>query len=188
MSFKHRLFAAGLGAIAATGADRGLRSVAQGVGVILMFHHVRPWRPRAFAPNHVLEITPEFLDIALTELRREGFDIIPLDAVPERLRGKAHGPPFAALTFDDGYRDNVEHAWPILKRHGAPWTLYITTDFAEGTGRLWWLELERVIAAIEGQAIGVSAHGELKTAPRGYPADHPRIGLLRYKSIVAWKV
>jgi len=48
-------------------------------------------------------------------------------------------------------------------------------------------ELERVIAAIEGQAIGVSAHGELKTAPRGYPADHPRIGLLRYKSIVAWK-
>jgi peptidoglycan/xylan/chitin deacetylase (PgdA/CDA1 family) len=146
MSFKHRLFAAGLGAIAATGADRRLRSVAQGAGVILMFHHVRPWRPRAFAPNHVLEITPEFLDFALTELGREGFDIIPLDAVPERLRGKAHGPPFAALTFDDGYRDNVEHAWPILKRHGAPWTLYITTDFAEGTGRLWWLELERVIA------------------------------------------
>jgi uncharacterized protein (TIGR02453 family) len=48
-------------------------------------------------------------------------------------------------------------------------------------------DLERVIAAIEEQGIGVSAHGELKTAPRGYPADHPRIGLLRYKSIVAWK-
>jgi peptidoglycan/xylan/chitin deacetylase (PgdA/CDA1 family) len=146
MSFKHRLFAAGLGAIAATGVDRRLRSVARGQGVILMFHHVRPWRPRTFAPNHVLEITPAFLDFALNELRREGFEIIPLDAVPERLRGQARGRPFAALTFDDGYRDNVEYAWPVLKRHRAPWTVFITTDFAEGTGRLWWLELEQAIA------------------------------------------
>lgn len=49
-------------------------------------------------------------------------------------------------------------------------------------------ELERVITALERQGIRVSAHGgALKTAPRGYPADHPRIGLLRYKSVVAWK-
>ena len=48
-------------------------------------------------------------------------------------------------------------------------------------------ELERVIAGIEQQGIGVSARGTLKTAPRGYPADHPRIGLLRYKGIVAWQ-
>jgi uncharacterized protein (TIGR02453 family) len=48
-------------------------------------------------------------------------------------------------------------------------------------------ELERVIAGIERQGIGVSARGTLKTAPRGYPADHPRIGLLRYKGIVAWQ-
>jgi uncharacterized protein (TIGR02453 family) len=47
-------------------------------------------------------------------------------------------------------------------------------------------ELEQVIAGIERQSIGVSARGTLKTAPRGYPADHPRIGLLRYKGIVAW--
>ena len=30
-------------------------------------------------------------------------------------------------------------------------------------------------------------HDVLKTVPRGYPADHPRAGLLRYKGIVAWK-
>ncbi|MGH3120300.1 MAG: DUF2461 domain-containing protein [Streptosporangiaceae bacterium] len=48
-------------------------------------------------------------------------------------------------------------------------------------------ELEKVIAGIERQGIGVSARGALKTAPRGYPADHPRIGLLRYKGIVAWQ-
>ena len=40
--------------------------------------------------------------------------------------------------------------------------------------------------AIERQGIGVSARGTLKTAPRGYPADHARIRLLRYKGITAW--
>jgi uncharacterized protein (DUF2461 family) len=48
-------------------------------------------------------------------------------------------------------------------------------------------ELEDAIGAIEKEGIGVSGRDVLKTAPRGYPADHPRIGLLRYKGIVAWK-
>jgi uncharacterized protein (TIGR02453 family) len=48
-------------------------------------------------------------------------------------------------------------------------------------------ELEDAIASIEKQEIGVAGRDVLKSAPRGYPADHPRIGLLRYKGIVAWK-
>jgi len=48
-------------------------------------------------------------------------------------------------------------------------------------------ELEDVIAAIEKHGIGVAGRDVLKTAPRGYPADHPRIGLLRCKGLVAWK-
>ena len=48
-------------------------------------------------------------------------------------------------------------------------------------------ELEGVIAAVESAGIGVTGRDALKAAPRGYPADHPRIGLLRYKGIVAWK-
>ena len=48
-------------------------------------------------------------------------------------------------------------------------------------------ELEDAIAAIEKEGIGVSGRDVLKSAPRGYPADHPRIGLLRYKGVVAWK-
>jgi uncharacterized protein (DUF2461 family) len=35
--------------------------------------------------------------------------------------------------------------------------------------------------------LDVMAHGELKTAPRGYPKDHPRIELLRYKGLVTWR-
>lgn len=162
MELKHRVFTAGFGVVAATGADRWLRSFAQGRGVILMLHHVRPWRSREFAPNRGLEITPEFLDVVLTELRREGFEIIPLDAVQDRLRAAPRGSPFAALTFDDGYRDNVEHAWPVLRRHNAPWTLFVTTDFLSGQGRLWWIELESAIARLDRVTL---ANGEVLDLP-----------------------
>jgi glycosyltransferase involved in cell wall biosynthesis/peptidoglycan/xylan/chitin deacetylase (PgdA/CDA1 family) len=159
----HRMFAAGFRVIALSRADRWLRFLAQGRGVILMLHHVRPWLPRAFAPNKGLEITPAFLDTALGDLRRGGFEIIPLDEVPDRLRSSARGPPFAVLTFDDGYRDNVEHAWPILRRHSAPWTMFVATDFADGRGRLWWLELEAAIARVD--RVVLSSNGELLDLP-----------------------
>jgi len=48
-------------------------------------------------------------------------------------------------------------------------------------------ELERVIAGVEGHEVTVHGHDVLKKAPRGYPADHPRIALLRYKGVTAWK-
>ena len=48
-------------------------------------------------------------------------------------------------------------------------------------------ELEQVIALTEKAGVTVHGHGVLKSAPRGYPADHPRIALLRYKGLTAWK-
>ena len=48
-------------------------------------------------------------------------------------------------------------------------------------------ELEQVVAGIEVREIAVQGHDMLKKSPRGYPADHPRVELLRYKGIIAWK-
>jgi uncharacterized protein (TIGR02453 family) len=48
-------------------------------------------------------------------------------------------------------------------------------------------ELERVIAGVEKHGIGVHGRDALKKAPRGYPIDHPRVELLRYKGLVAWQ-
>jgi peptidoglycan/xylan/chitin deacetylase (PgdA/CDA1 family) len=147
-ALRHRLFEAGFAATAALKADRWLKPLAQGAGVILTFHQVRPWTERAFTPNRILEITPEFLDRTLAVLRELGFDLITLDGLPARLE-RCGARPFAVLTFDDGYRDNVEHALPVLRRHKAPWTLFVTAAYAAGTGRLWWLELEAAIARLD---------------------------------------
>ena len=149
---KHDVIAAGFRAIAASGADRWLAPLARGIGAILMFHHVRPARDDGFQPNRLLEITPEHLDLVLHLVRELGWNIVSMDEVPERLaRGEGR---FVVLTFDDGYRDNRDHALPILRRHGAPWTLFVTTDYASGTGRLWWLELEEAIRASERISLG----------------------------------
>ena len=48
-------------------------------------------------------------------------------------------------------------------------------------------ELTAVVAAIEQARIGVHGHGTLKTAPRGYPKDHPRVDLLRHKGLTTWR-
>jgi uncharacterized protein (TIGR02453 family) len=47
-------------------------------------------------------------------------------------------------------------------------------------------ELEAIVAGIRLKDGEIGAHDELKTAPRGYPADHPRIELLRFKGIIGW--
>ncbi|MDH2308556.1 polysaccharide deacetylase family protein [Methylobacterium brachiatum] len=154
---KHRVFASGFRAIQALGADRWLAPAARGLGVILTFHHVSPDPVPAFAPNRLLSITPDFLDRTLRELDARGFEVIGLDAVPERLAAPDYGPPFAVLTFDDGYRDNVEHAHPVLARHGVPWTLFVTSGYADQSGRLWWIELERAIARLDRVRIAIGA-------------------------------
>ncbi|MBG0562717.1 DUF2461 domain-containing protein [Actinoplanes aureus] len=48
-------------------------------------------------------------------------------------------------------------------------------------------ELIELIAAIEKAGIGVHGHGSLKTVPRGYPKDHPRVDLLRHKGLTTWQ-
>jgi uncharacterized protein (TIGR02453 family) len=48
-------------------------------------------------------------------------------------------------------------------------------------------ELEVIVAEIEKAGIEIHGHDALKSAPRGYPADHPRIALLRYKGLTTWQ-
>lgn len=146
-SVKEKAIAAGFAVFRATGLHRAAR-FARGAGVILMFHHVRPWAGQGFAPNRLLEITPDFLETVIDTLRGEGFQIVSLDQAVERL-GQRGEKPFAVLTFDDGYKDNLEYALPILRRHQAPFTLYVTTGFAERAARLWWVELEEAIRALD---------------------------------------
>ncbi len=146
-SLRAQALGAGLKALGASRLPQLAAPFARGLGAILMFHHVRPWVQRGFAPNRGLEITPAFLDATLETLKRRGYEIVSLDDVPERI-ASPRARPFAALTFDDGYRDNLDYALPVLERHDAPFTVNVTTGFADGSARLWWAELEEAVRAL----------------------------------------
>ena len=149
---KDKIISAGFTMFRLTGLHHLAAPWTRGCGAILMFHHVRPWVERdGFTPNRLLEITPDFLDAVLTRVRELGFDIVTLGAALARLeepQKKSEEKPFVVLTFDDGYKDTRDHALPVLERHVAPFTLYVTTGFAERSARLWWVELEEAIRAL----------------------------------------
>lgn len=62
-------------------------------------------------------------------LARHGYTVLGMDAVLACLRGERAIPPRAvALTFDDGYDNFHDYAWPELERHGFPATVYLIAD------------------------------------------------------------
>lgn len=133
-----------LQAIVATGLDRVLGPRTRGLGCILTFHRVTRDPEPLLPENAGLSITPEFLDALLREVRRGGYDIISIDALPERMVAKGER-PFIVLTFDDGYKDLRDYALPVLKAHDAPFAAFICTGFADRAAPLWWLDLEDVV-------------------------------------------
>jgi peptidoglycan/xylan/chitin deacetylase (PgdA/CDA1 family) len=143
---RNNVIRAGLGALYLSGAHHLLRPLLSGVGAIFMLHQVRPGREAEFQPNSHLEITPDFLRLTLCHLRSRDIDIVSMDELHERLVQGRLDRQFAAFTLDDGYRDNRDYALPVFREFDAPSTIYVTSDFAEGTGRLWWIALEAVIA------------------------------------------
>ncbi len=131
--------------------------VTRGAGIVFMLHHVRPARAAEFAPNRILEITPEFLDAVVRHVLEQGFEPLSLDDVHGRLcDGQPTDRPFVTFTFDDGYRDNRDFALPVLEKYQIPLTVYAASDFADGRGRLWWLTLEEAIRRVDEIAFAIN--------------------------------
>lgn len=135
-----------------------IRTLSASRGVIFTLHRVLPEEPADFSPNAILQVQPAFLEYVIERVRDLGLDIVSLDEALERLATPRRGRRFVVLTFDDAYRDNLRHALPVLRRHEAPFTLYVPTALVDGVGELWWQAIEDIIARQE--AIALSSGGE----------------------------
>jgi len=107
---------------------------------------VRPRKLARFQPLKSHEITPRFLDRAIRALKRWKFDIVSMDEVCRRAVTLASRKRFVCLTFDGGYKDLMRSAYPVLLKHGIPFTVYVPTAFPDRLGEAWWLALEEIIA------------------------------------------
>lgn len=157
-ALKHAAIRTGLETLYFSGAHWLMRPLVGGVGAILTLHHVRPPRRDRFQPNRLLEITPRFLERVVALLRDLRVDLVSLDEMHHRLSNGAFGRRFVCLTIDDGYRDTLDYAYPILKDNKIPFGIYIATSFADRLGELWWLALEAVIA--RNDRIGLIVNGK----------------------------
>jgi peptidoglycan/xylan/chitin deacetylase (PgdA/CDA1 family) len=158
---KPTIIRGGLESLYFSGAHLFLKPLLGGVGAILTLHHVRPARPGRFQPNRILEVTPRFFTRVVKDLRRSAIDLVSLDEMHRRLTEGDFARRFVCLTFDDGYRDTLQVAYPILKEEGVPFAVYVATSFPDRLGELWWLALEAVIA--RNNRIGLSIDGRNRT-------------------------
>lgn len=163
-----------------TGAHHLLRPLLGGVGAILTLHHVRPPRMDAFQPNRLLEVTPAFLEDVLRVLRGADIEVITLDEMHRRLTERDFRRRFVCLTFDDGYRDNLRYALPILRKYQAPFTLYVPTSFPDRVGELWWLTLEHAIGRHDRISLVMDGRD------RRYECDTPEAKYELYEHIYWW--
>lgn len=158
MSLKYTAIRAAFELLWLTGMPALFRLLSRSRGVILTLHRVLPESPADFSPNAILQVRPDFLDYCLERLRDLGIDIVTLDEALEQLASPRKGRQFVVLTFDDAYRDNLQHALPILRAHEAPFTLYVPTAFVDGIGQLWWQAIEDIIARQD--AVAFSEDGQ----------------------------
>jgi len=158
---KQTFIRGGLESLFFSGAHFALKPFVGGVGAILTLHRVCPPQPDRFQPNRLLEITPHFLSRVVKLLRRSRVDVVSLDEMHRRMTEGDFRRRFVCLTFDDGYRDTLQYAYPILKEAGMPFAVYVATSFPDRLGELWWLALEAVIA--KNDRIGLVVGGRNQT-------------------------
>jgi peptidoglycan/xylan/chitin deacetylase (PgdA/CDA1 family) len=155
---KKTVIRTGLETLYFSGMHHWLRPLVGGVGAILTLHHVRPPRPEGFQPNRLLEVTPEFLEGLLQRLARGRVDVVSLDEMHRRFIDGDFRRRFVCLTFDDGYKDCLRWAYPLLRKYRLPFAMFIATSFPDRLGELWWIALEAVIA--QNNRIGMVINGE----------------------------
>jgi peptidoglycan/xylan/chitin deacetylase (PgdA/CDA1 family) len=133
---------------------------------VLMYHKVND------VPGNPLSVPVSLFDEQMAQLRELGYTVVGLDDVLAFYRDDADLPPRPVLiTFDDGYRDNLEHAAPVLERHGYPAVLFVPLAYLDDrrplpheerlalrglvNATLDWGEL----AELESAGIRVESHG-----------------------------
>lgn len=86
--------------------------------------------------------------------------VMPLDeAVTRLLTGEPLPPRSVAITFDDGYRDNLQIAAPMLRQHGLPATIYVVTGKMADNTPFWWDQVIAMLAGTSQQTLDALALG-----------------------------
>jgi len=114
---------------------------------ILMYHHVGPLASDADEITTNLTVDPEKFEAQLSWLKSQGYQTLTLTQLNQVFFNKRQLPAKPViLTFDDGYADNYQYAFPLLKKYQMSAVIFVITDMRDG----WytsWAELREMAAA-----------------------------------------
>jgi peptidoglycan/xylan/chitin deacetylase (PgdA/CDA1 family) len=110
--------------------------------VILLYHRVADVQPDPWS----LAVSPRHFDEHLEVIRRR-YHPLPLEGLVVQLEQGKVQRGSVAITFDDGYADNLLEAKPLLERHDCPATVFLTSGAIDADREFWWDELERILLA-----------------------------------------
>ena len=115
---------------------------------VALFHRVlKRDDPRWETALHEWTLTDDVFDECLTFFKRH-YTLVALDDVKAALKGVRRLPPRSLLiTFDDGFSDNSDYALPLLRKHGAAATMFISSEIIGRDERLWTEDLLWAFAA-----------------------------------------
>ncbi|MBM80492.1 MAG: polysaccharide deacetylase [Planctomycetaceae bacterium] len=82
------------------------------------------------------------------------FDLIGLNDLDDVLTRPQRGSRHVLITFDDGYRDNFDLAYPILKSHGALAAFFLTSGFLDRPRITWWDEIAWMVRSSKKSCLG----------------------------------
>jgi len=109
---------------------RGLSRVADARVSVLMYHSVANENEESIHPYYQVTTSPQRFEEQMKLLKDEGYAVVPLADVARAAKsGEAPRHKCAAITFDDGYRDFLSFAFPILRKYGFPATVFLPTAF-----------------------------------------------------------
>ena len=118
---------------------RRLRTWAEHHSVIILTYHrvTETWDETLDYAQPGMVVTGSTFERQLAILK-EHFEVVTLGALlKDGVTAGRPAHPRCVITFDDGWRDNYDLAFPILRRHGLPATIFLATDFI-GTDRAFW--------------------------------------------------
>ena len=115
----------------------------KGKGAILVYHRVVKDEQIEEALELGLTVSCSNFERHIKELKSK-YKICSMNEFVENLKKKTNE-FMIAITFDDGYKDNLYQALPILAKHEVPASIYITTRFLNKDVNIWWYELADII-------------------------------------------
>lgn len=145
---RYSVIRTGLNAISALNLSRLCPAAAKN-GMIFTLHQVRPADlDQKFSPNAILSVTPEFLEATIKTVLKAGMIPVHVHDLPELLTRNSEQRRYICFTLDDGYRNNMIYAAPIFERYNIPYTIFITSGYAERKNILWWETVETLLRPV----------------------------------------